>query len=152
MRVSSMDRREQLIKFLKDQAGLDKYHKSFILSIIGLVLIGMVLGILISVKVSGASGSDDILVPLVIVALLLPLLIWGMLISKKKYNDIKFGEINDALLADPPAFKAITSQKTMWGFRVDATLLSGRKLVFFMDQQTADEVIEWLSEGISKDS
>ncbi|MBU1220748.1 hypothetical protein KKF34_19580 [Myxococcota bacterium] len=148
MRVSSMDRREQLIRFLKEEAGLSKYLKTFILSIVGLVLIGAVLGILVSVKISGATGSDDIMVPLVIVALLLPPLVWSIYISKKRLNDIKYGEINDALIADPPAVSAISSIKTIWGIRVDVTLVSGRKLHFFMDQETADEVVVWLGEAI----
>lgn len=147
MRVSSMDRREQLIRFLKEEAGLSKYLKTFILCIIGFVLIGAVLGILISVKVSGATGSDDIMVPLVIVGFLILPLTWGIYISKKRLNDIKYGEINDALIADPPAVSAISSVKTVWGIRVDVTLPSGRKLYFFMDQETADEVIYWLGEA-----
>ena len=60
-----------------------------ILSIVGFVLLGAVLAILASVVISGAEGSDDIGVPLVISGILFAVLGLGMFLRSKKVKDIR---------------------------------------------------------------
>lgn len=140
----SAKRRKELIELVKDHLGLTKFWKAFILSIVGLVLLGLVLAILISVKVSGAEGSDDILVPLLFVAGLLPLLIWGIVSSRRKIQDLRRGELHQALTAEPTAVSDVSVEVGRWGTHVFITLRSGRKLRLFLDHATAEEVAAWL--------
>ena len=49
----SAKRRRVLIALVKDHLGLTQFRKAYLLSIVGLVLLGLVLFILVSVKVSG---------------------------------------------------------------------------------------------------
>ncbi len=60
-----------------------------VLSLIGFVLCAAVLGILLSVIVSGAEGSDDVGVPLAIVGFLTTVLGISMAVRRRKVQDIR---------------------------------------------------------------
>jgi hypothetical protein len=59
------------------------------LSLLGFVLLAVVLGILVSVMISGAEGSDDIGVPVAISGFLFVVLAVSMVVRSSKVRDIK---------------------------------------------------------------
>ncbi|MCC7539337.1 MAG: hypothetical protein IT379_24145 [Deltaproteobacteria bacterium] len=117
------------------------------LSLLMLVLCAVVAGILVSVVVSGAEGSGDVLVP-ALFAVGCALFAGGFLAWSLRPLDRH--ELLVALLATPPRI-AYVERVTLWyqGFEEPALsfqVQGGGEYLIPMDELTRQEVIEWLGE------
>ena len=139
------ERREILIGHLKAQLGLPQAWRIVGYSAVGLVLVLAVLGILTSVVLSGAEGSDDIGVPLAITALLAPICAMGLVVGVTRVRSVERMEIVVALREPQPPVLRVDRSVDAWGPVLSIHLRSGAEYAFRLDAALGDEIADWLS-------
>ncbi len=141
------ERKETLIRFIKNQCGLLNARRMLFFSVIGLVLCLTVLGILISVRISGAEGSDDIWVPMILVGVLSPVLILGVYAGQRGIVRMDRGELDQNLRGAPATVAEVVIHENARGLepRLSVAFHTGGRFHLQCDQGIAEEIAGWLT-------
>lgn len=140
------ERQKVLATFVLDQF-LTRPRMARNLSLGGLVLSAIVCGILISVRLDGAEGSEDIVVPAIIAGGLGVVCALGFWYSLSWIGSIERSELVVALFSKPEAIdhvEAIWVQGQYGGPALSFHLKSGDAQVVVMSEQTQAEFMWWL--------
>ncbi len=143
----TLERREVLITFLEQQLGLPRARRLVVYSVVGIVCCLLVAGILASVVIDGATGSDDVWVPMFIVLGLAPVMAIGVFVGRARTRAIHRHEIVLALRQTPPGIARVDRSVDRWGIALRLTAVGGVADSFYMDAATADEFAAWLAPG-----